>query len=73
MHTRIGKALEGRIGLLGEVHHAWNHDRGGAVFQQIHFLRELCIMLDNLAEQIVNTLGDTVALRLACDDHDIEL
>src|SRR5437868_2809522 len=73
VHASIGKALEGGVCLVGEIYNTRHDDRRSAVCQQIDFFRELWIVLQNLAEQIVDGPGHAVTLRLSSNDDRVEL
>ena len=73
MHAGFGKARVGFVGLVREVDYPRHDHRRAAVFQQIDFLRELRIAVRELGQQVAYRPCDAVTLRLAGDDHRVEL
>ena len=73
MHAGRGEPLERRVRLVRVVDDAGDDHRGGAVLEQVDTVGEPFHSLVVAFEEVVDRPGDAVALRLAGDDHRVEL
>ena len=72
VHTRCSKACECCPALLSEVRTIRDDDRGHAVLENVHILREACITTHDLREEIIDRRLHTMRERLTGDDDLVE-